>query len=575
MVRQRRSELADLELQIGDGAVYRLARGERLELRLSQLEPHVDLAGGEAIGLGQVGVRLAEPGAPLPERDLAVRAEEARRSLRHARLEVRGARAGGAHLVLRLGRVDPERVDREPEALTPVAPALLDLLEGPLLRHAPRPELGDAPHVRLHVRQGPRHVGRRVRGEGARQHRLEDLGAPPPRVDPRRRERRGERPRAGRVHVGLGGDEGADGVRDGDEILVHAVRVHRSRLGLLRQETQDQIVERLRDLGVDQARRAWRLLEVLHQEGGDVRRLEGEAPCDHLEEDDADGVEVDAGARLAMADALRGHVLRRPEQLAGSGQARVAARARDPEIEQLHQIRAVLARADEDVLRLQIAVNHLEIVRARDASGDLDHDPHRACDGERPLGDEVRQDAAAQDLHHDVRGVVLRLALVEDLDDVGVAELLRALGLPAKALAHDVVGGERRVQDLDGAGAIDELVARAVDGGHPPLADDVLEHVAAGQQRADPRVGEGDQVNPVDEAELPLVRVAHRALRARLHARPRRMRATRVRARRSRPRRMDRRIFRGSSIASTARSGHFRKSLARTSRLGAPKEHED
>ena len=75
-------------------------------------------------------------------------------------------------------------------------------------------------------------------------------------------------------------------------------------------------------------------------------------------------------------------------------------------------------------------------------------------------------------------------------------------------------------QDLHGAQPVDELVARAVDGRHPPFADDLLEHVAPGEERADPRVLERDEIGPFDEAELRLVRVAHLALRARLQVLP-------------------------------------------------------
>ena len=53
----------------------------------------------------------------------------------------------------------------------------------------------------------------------------------------------------------------------------------------------------------------------------------------------------------------------------------------------------------------------------------------------------------------------------------------------------DRIGREHRVHDLHGQRPIDQLVARAIDGCHTALADDLLDDVPPRKQRADPRIG--------------------------------------------------------------------------------------
>ena len=77
-----------------------------------------------------------------------------------------------------------------------------------------------------------------------------------------------------------------------------------------------------------------------------------------------------------------------------------------------------------------------EVVRAGDAAGHLDHERHRAGERDGAAGDDVGESLALEELHHDERRPVVGVALVEDLDDVRVGELLRALGLPPEPLAH-------------------------------------------------------------------------------------------------------------------------------------------
>ena len=129
-----------------------------------------------------------------------------------------------------------------------------------------------------------------------------------------------------------------------------------------------------------------RLLHVLHEERRDVRRVERQLAGEHLEEDDAERVDVARAAGVVAEDALRRHVLRRSEELALASVRRESCRLLAmPKSSELHEVGAVVAAAEEDVLRLDVAVDDLEVVRAGDAAGDLDHDVDRAIDLERAL----------------------------------------------------------------------------------------------------------------------------------------------------------------------------------------------
>ena len=74
-----------------------------------------------------------------------------------------------------------------------------------------------------------------------------------------------------------------------------------------------------------------------------------------------------------------------------------------------------------------------------------------------------------------------------------------------------------RVHHLDGARPVDELVPRPVHRGHAPLAEHVLDDVAARDRLADERVVDGRELGAVQEAVDGVGRVPDMALRAGLH----------------------------------------------------------
>ena len=98
---------------------------------------------------------------------------------------------------------------------------------------------------------------------------------------------------------------------------------------------------------------------------------------------------------------------------------------RDAEIEDLgHPVVQ-----DEDVARLDVAMDDALLVGVREAVADLHHQRQLALEGHVPaLGDDLLQLLAFQVLHDDEQAPLV-LAQVVDRDDVGMAELRAGLGL--------------------------------------------------------------------------------------------------------------------------------------------------
>ena len=102
---------------------------------------------------------------------------------------------------------------------------------------------------------------------------------------------------------------------------------------------------------------------------------------DHLEQHDADRVDVGARVDRPAADRLLGrHVVRRADDDVGlrGVAADVAAQAREAEVEDADVIAGAQLLADHDVRRLDVAVDDALRVRVREPGRDLARQPERA-----------------------------------------------------------------------------------------------------------------------------------------------------------------------------------------------------
>jgi hypothetical protein len=154
---------------------------------------------------------------------------------------------------------------------------------------------------------------------------------------------------------------------------------------------------------------------VLHRDLDRRVARERHVAGEHLVEDDADRVEIGGSGHLRAASLLRREVVGGAHDRAGLGHLRRAG-ARDAEVGDLQP----LFGADQDVVRLDVAVDDPVLVREAERRQDLPRVRDRLCGTQAAvLSDQLLQARSVDDLHRDVVGA-FGLAPVVDRDDVRV-----------------------------------------------------------------------------------------------------------------------------------------------------------
>ena len=161
-----------------------------------------------------------------------------------------------------------------------------------------------------------------------------------------------------------------------------------------------------------------------------VSAMEGDVAGEHLVEDDAERVDVGALVDVLAHRLLGGDVVGGAEHPAGRGHPLLLERAGDAEVGHLRAPVGV----DQDVLRLDVAVDEPAGMGAVEAAPDLDRVGDRLVDRQRPLPWIRSLQRAALDVLEDDVGAAVVLARVDDPDEVGMREPRRRPGLAAEAL---------------------------------------------------------------------------------------------------------------------------------------------
>jgi hypothetical protein len=144
-----------------------------------------------------------------------------------------------------------------------------------------------------------------------------------------------------------------------------------------------------------------------------------------------------------------------------------------------------LVGGDEHVVRLDVAMDDPVAVREAERLEQLLLVRDRGLDRERAAGhDQLLQAAALDHLHGDVVRP-LGLPAVVDGDDVRMGQAGGGLRLAPEALDEEVVLRVALVQDLDGDAAAEILVLREIDVRHPPRAELPQDAIAAVEERVD------------------------------------------------------------------------------------------
>ena len=233
--------------------------------------------------------------------------------------------------------------------------------------------------------------------------------------------------------------------------------------------------------------------------------------------------------RLA-ARLLGAHVEGGAERHAGPGQRQplVVLHLRHAEVDDLDEVGLPDARLDDQVVRLEIAVDDAPLVYDRERGEELPRDPARARRLQRALAPkQLGQAPPAEVLHDQVGRAVLAEARVEDLHDVLVSDGRRGPRLALKAPHRVVVAHQLRMQALERDLAAGHQMLGGVDGAHPAFAEQRPHAVALSEHPADQRApgveslpGAG-AVRERDRVELPAVAARGgrvRALLERAHA---------------------------------------------------------
>ena len=155
-------------------------------------------------------------------------------------------------------------------------------------------------------------------------------------------------------------------------------------------------------------------------------------------------VDVGGGPDAHALQQLGRHVVDRPEHLAGDGEGEARGVAREAEVGEVHG----RARIEQDVGRLDVAVDHVGGMGRVERVGHRGEDGDGIVDGDGARGDEVAQRARGQP-GGDVE-LAVDLAHPVDRDDVGVVQGGQHAALATEALAVDGVDRDVVAQHLEG-----------------------------------------------------------------------------------------------------------------------------
>ena len=168
----------------------------------------------------------------------------------------------------------------------------------------------------------------------------------------------------------------------------------------------------------------------------------------------------------------------------------------------------MVAVADEDVARLDVAMHEPGLVGGVERRRHLVEQRQRAGPRERAAGDERRERRAADELHRDEQPVVGLDGLVHG-DDVRMLERGLHPALAAEATDELLAGAEARVEELQRRLTADRLVRGEIDGRHPAASEHAVDavrpdHGAGGEiahaSATDPKKARRSATSPLDQA---------------------------------------------------------------------------
>jgi hypothetical protein len=208
------------------------------------------------------------------------------------------------------------------------------------------------------------------------------------------------------------------------------------------------------------------------------RPVERHSPGQHLVEDHADCPDVDSVVYVQLSSRLFGrHETRRAHNRSGrseplTGTLGVVEYLGDSEIQDLHEVCPVSDTGEEQIVRLEIAVDDHRLVRGLERGDGLTGNIYGSFRSEwTVLRDDVGERSASEKRHDEIWGAVGRVADIENLADVVVPDTTRRLGLDLETRYRFGVLCVLWPQELDGDLAFDSDVFGAINLSHTTFAD--------------------------------------------------------------------------------------------------------
>ena len=275
------------------------------------------------------------------------------------------------------------------------------------------------------------------------------------------------------------------------ELLVQHQAIGRTLGRVLVEQPANQVVEIVRHLRSDPAHAVELSVAVLVEQIEERVAVERRPAREHLVEDDAERVDVAPLGRRLAGRLFGGDVLGAADDAARLREAGAGEDLGDAEVGQLED--AIVA--DEDVRRLEIAMDDAVIVDMLEGRADLEGD----VDGVAPRElaahvDEVVEPASLDELHG-VPVMPVLVAGVVELDDVRMRELGERLDLAFEALEEAGVLGEIGGEDLEGGLSAGDEFLGEMDASHAAAPDLAREDPAAESFAHHRGASQGDDVS--------------------------------------------------------------------------------
>jgi hypothetical protein len=203
--------------------------------------------------------------------------------------------------------------------------------------------------------------------------------------------------------------------------------------------------------------------------------VEGRLLDQHFVKNDAKRILVGTTVHFAADRLLRAHVSRRAHHhaLLGDAGSGVVLHPRDAEVGDHRRVGV----AEEDVVGLDVPVDHAVVMGVLKGVGDLHHDADEVGEREPTGAHAFAENAAFQEFHHDVIAVVV-LHHVVDADDIPMRQLRQRLAFGQEALFRFAARAFLPGQDLDGHLSVERFLYPEIDGGHAARAELALQLVA-------------------------------------------------------------------------------------------------